>query len=226
MAADGIEECRLTCGGQGYSVLSGLPQLLASYVQNCTWEGDNNVMCLQMARFLVKQMHAALSGPRAPAGQCAYFAATTRRGTGGRAAEAGPAGPALRLLEEASVSRSKIALQRLQRAPGAAPEVDGERWGANGVPLVEAARAHCRVVLAREFWEEVGTARAGGVGAENAKALGQMAELFTLEMVRESLPTLLADGALSGQAAGEMQERQVSCLIRYGKGRGRFRRGR
>lgn len=46
--ADGIEAARRACGGHGYSVLSGLPTLFASYVQNVTWEGDNNVLLLQV----------------------------------------------------------------------------------------------------------------------------------------------------------------------------------
>ena len=29
-------------------MLSGLPTLFASYVQNATWEGDNNVLYLQV----------------------------------------------------------------------------------------------------------------------------------------------------------------------------------
>ena len=49
-AADGIEQCRRGCGGHGFSALSGLPNLFASYVQNVTWEGDNNVLCLQVGR--------------------------------------------------------------------------------------------------------------------------------------------------------------------------------
>jgi acyl-CoA oxidase len=48
VAADGIEVARRTCGGHGYSALSGLPRLFASYVQNVTWEGDNNVLYLQV----------------------------------------------------------------------------------------------------------------------------------------------------------------------------------
>lgn len=40
--------CRRTCGGHGYSKLSGLPTLFQNYVQNVTWEGDNNVLCLQV----------------------------------------------------------------------------------------------------------------------------------------------------------------------------------
>ncbi|EFJ46884.1 hypothetical protein VOLCADRAFT_92640 [Volvox carteri f. nagariensis] len=54
ITADGIEECRRTCGGHGYSKLSGLPTLFQNYVQNVTWEGDNNVLCLQTARYLLK----------------------------------------------------------------------------------------------------------------------------------------------------------------------------
>ena len=47
IASDGMEACRRACGGHGYSQLSGLPSILQSYVQNVTWEGDNNVMLLQ-----------------------------------------------------------------------------------------------------------------------------------------------------------------------------------
>lgn len=48
LTSDGCEACRRTCGGHGYSLLSGLPTIFTNYVQNVTWEGDNNVMCLQV----------------------------------------------------------------------------------------------------------------------------------------------------------------------------------
>ncbi len=48
IATDGCETCRRACGGHGFSVLSGLPTLFSSYAQNVTWEGDNNVLCLQV----------------------------------------------------------------------------------------------------------------------------------------------------------------------------------
>lgn len=129
MAADGIEECRRTCGGQGFSVLSGLPQLLASYVQNCTWEGDNNVMCLQMSRFLVKQMHSHLSRPgEAVTGQCAYFA---DRSPPPPAPDAGVPG-LLRMLQVAAAALAKKSLAMVQPTPGAGePSLPGRR-GAGG----------------------------------------------------------------------------------------------
>ena len=43
-----MESARRACGGHGYSLLSGLPTTFTHYVQNVTWEGDNNVMLLQV----------------------------------------------------------------------------------------------------------------------------------------------------------------------------------
>ena len=44
-----MEAARRACGGHGYSLLSGLPTMFTHYVQNVTWEGDNNVMLLQVS---------------------------------------------------------------------------------------------------------------------------------------------------------------------------------
>ena len=52
IASDGMEAARRACGGHGYSLLSGLPTTFTHYVQNVTWEGDNNVMLLQAQRLL------------------------------------------------------------------------------------------------------------------------------------------------------------------------------
>lgn len=49
--AIGIEQCRMACGGHGYSDASGLPQLYGIAVGGCTYEGDNIVLLLQTARY-------------------------------------------------------------------------------------------------------------------------------------------------------------------------------
>ena len=54
VAADGIEECRKCCGGNGYLVASGIPTLLSDYLPSCTYEGDNMVLHQQVARVLIK----------------------------------------------------------------------------------------------------------------------------------------------------------------------------
>ncbi|PWA86570.1 acyl-CoA oxidase 1 [Artemisia annua] len=69
--ADGIEECRKLCGGHGYLVSSGLPELFAVYIPACTYEGDNVVLMLQVARFLVKTVSEL--GHKKPVGTTAYM---------------------------------------------------------------------------------------------------------------------------------------------------------
>jgi hypothetical protein len=45
---------RLCCGGHGYSMSSGLPQIIQETDGGCTYEGDNVVLLLQTARYLLK----------------------------------------------------------------------------------------------------------------------------------------------------------------------------
>nr|CAB3219771.1 peroxisomal acyl-coenzyme A oxidase 2 [Phallusia mammillata] len=51
---EGVEVCRRACGGHGYSQASGLPFLLCKITPSCTYEGENTVLYLQTARYLVK----------------------------------------------------------------------------------------------------------------------------------------------------------------------------
>ncbi|KAG5359342.1 Acyl-coenzyme A oxidase 3 [Yarrowia sp. C11] len=49
-----IDQCRQACGGHGYSGYNGFGQAYADWVVQCTWEGDNNVLCLSMGRGLIQ----------------------------------------------------------------------------------------------------------------------------------------------------------------------------
>ena len=63
VASRGIETCRLACGGHGFSKFSGLPDLFVDYVPACTYEGENVVMYLQCARYLLKKKAEAKAPP-------------------------------------------------------------------------------------------------------------------------------------------------------------------
>ncbi len=45
---------RQCCGGHGYSLASGIPQVIQEADAGSTYEGDNVVMLLQTARYLLK----------------------------------------------------------------------------------------------------------------------------------------------------------------------------
>ena len=54
IAADGTEDARRLCGGHGFASISGLPELVSMVFPATTFEGENYVMYLQTARYLIK----------------------------------------------------------------------------------------------------------------------------------------------------------------------------
>jgi len=72
MAAEGIAECRQRCGGMGFLRASGLPDLYAASVPACTYEGDNNVLIQQLARYLLKAITSVAEG-KTLTGNAAYL---------------------------------------------------------------------------------------------------------------------------------------------------------
>ncbi|KAJ8020853.1 Peroxisomal acyl-coenzyme A oxidase 1 [Holothuria leucospilota] len=60
----GLEVLRMACGGHGFSSASAFPEIYGSFSPACTYEGENTVMLLQTARFLVKTVRQALKGAK------------------------------------------------------------------------------------------------------------------------------------------------------------------
>ena len=54
MAALGMEQARFACGGHGFSQASGLPGIYTNSIPGNTVEGENSVLFLQTARYLMK----------------------------------------------------------------------------------------------------------------------------------------------------------------------------
>lgn len=57
-AGDGAETARKACGGHGYLMMSGLPEIVNSTTACCTFEGENTVMWKQVANYLMKGVAA------------------------------------------------------------------------------------------------------------------------------------------------------------------------
>ena len=47
----GSDQCRLSCGGHGYSLASGLPQIYGAMAAPATAEGEATILLLQTARY-------------------------------------------------------------------------------------------------------------------------------------------------------------------------------
>lgn len=54
IAADGLEDCRKSCGGHGFLSSSGFTELITTFLQNPTVEGDNAMLPTQVVKILLK----------------------------------------------------------------------------------------------------------------------------------------------------------------------------
>jgi acyl-CoA oxidase len=218
VTAGGIETCRRTCGGQGFSVLSGLPTLFASYVQNVTWEGDNNVMYLQTARFIVK---ALLTGSQdaAGSGSAAYlshaFEEAASRCRVARSEEWRDPESALAGLRHVAARLALLAMESLRMAGGGKPSVEGAPWNATTVDLIRAARAHCCLNLHQTFVEGVNAA-AENVSSDVLCVLRDVAALHGVSLLDEVASDLLEGNHASGQQTAWLREqkRQLTRQLR------------
>ncbi|CAI2348372.1 unnamed protein product [Caenorhabditis sp. 36 PRJEB53466] len=61
-SSQAIDQARQACGGHGYSDASYLPTLYTASVGACTYEGENVVMLLQLAKYLMKAATQAEEG--------------------------------------------------------------------------------------------------------------------------------------------------------------------
>ena len=60
----GIQECRESSGGHGFSAYSGYKRLKNSVDVMITWEGDNNVLIQQTGKFILKQIQNIFKGAK------------------------------------------------------------------------------------------------------------------------------------------------------------------
>ncbi|CAD8212955.1 unnamed protein product [Paramecium pentaurelia] len=60
---DTAEWCRLSCGGHGFAHYSGIPAIYFDTAPNVTLEGENQVMYLQVARYLLKVLQYVEKNP-------------------------------------------------------------------------------------------------------------------------------------------------------------------
>lgn len=67
-----IEDCRKACGGQGFMLSSGIAELSRAFPEPVTVEGEQVILSLQVARFLIKAVTAVKAGKQV-AGSVAYL---------------------------------------------------------------------------------------------------------------------------------------------------------
>ncbi|KAG8519380.1 Peroxisomal acyl-coenzyme A oxidase 1, partial [Galemys pyrenaicus] len=155
-----IEACRMACGGHGYSHCSGLPNIYVNFTPTCTFEGENTVMMLQTARFLMKSYDQVRSGKlvggmvsylndlpsqRIQPQQVAVWQAMVDISSPDGLTEAYRL-RAARLVEIAAKNLQNEVMRQKSKEVA---------WNLTSVDLVKASEAHCHYVVAKLFAEKL-----------------------------------------------------------------------
>ncbi|KAJ6851121.1 peroxisomal acyl-coenzyme A oxidase 1-like [Iris pallida] len=192
ITADGIEECRKLCGGHGYLCSSGLPELFAVYVPSCTYEGDNVVLLLQVARFLVKTVSRLGSGKK-PLGTTAYMGRVEHlmqcRSDVRKAEDWLNPSAILEAFEARAIRMAVSCAQNIGKA--SSPE---EGFSELSADLVEAAVAHCQLIIVSKFIEKV----QGDVDGQGVKEQLQiLCNIYALSLLHKHLGDFLSTSCIT-----------------------------
>uniref|UniRef100_A0A8D0DV59 Acyl-coenzyme A oxidase n=1 Tax=Salvator merianae TaxID=96440 RepID=A0A8D0DV59_SALMN len=204
----GVEVCRRACGGHGYSLLSGLPTLYNRLVASCTYEGENTVLLLQTARFLIKCIRMAHDGHPLPS-SVAYLSSKTSEKC--KAQEKrdflNPSVyiEAYRHRALRNVRSTAVKLQALIQSGVA----QYEAWNRCSVQLAHAAVDHIHYIVVEKFvhaLEDLETE------AAIQRILKHLCDLFALHGIFSNTGGFVQDGYLSQEQVDMVTESYLDLL--------------
>ncbi|KAI6213949.1 Acyl-coenzyme A oxidase [Aphelenchoides besseyi] len=193
--AQGIEQCRLSCGGHGYSQASGFPEIYAYAVGGATYEGENIVMLLQVARQLVKRVEDIKNGNAKLAEIESYLLqkSSTRSSFRNHTTN-----PSIIVADFEHVARQQIfyvANLYEQLKSHATAET---AWNKCSVELCRASRLHVKTYLIRNFFAHISRFQ----GSSKVKdILLDLGRLYALDQITHAQHHFIKNGYYSNSQA-------------------------
>ncbi|XP_061087345.1 peroxisomal acyl-coenzyme A oxidase 1 isoform X1 [Conger conger] len=211
-ASAGIEVCRMSCGGHGFSHCSALPAIYVNFTPTCTYEGENTVMMLQTARYLVKSYTQASAGQRL-SGMVSYLNQSSTR----LQAQSVSARPTVLDVRDLAslVEAYKLRAARLVGAAARNLQMEMQHskrkedaWNNTSIDLVRASDAHCHYVVVRLFADKLG--EVGDTGVHSV--LNNLALLYALHGITQHSGDFLQAGLLSVPQLSQISQRVKELL--------------
>lgn len=185
-ATQAVQTCRLACGGHGYLNSSGFNDIFGSVTAAQTYEGENTVLFLQTARYLIKAWTHALNGESlTPTVQ--YLKNYTKRNAQKEQWDGSPNG-VLRALQSAAAGKIAIAYKHLEDRKKLMSTEDAVNQ--TSIELASASETHCQAFLLQAAIDVLGSAT-----KELSPALGvvmrDVLELYSADLAIRSIGSLL-----------------------------------
>ena len=203
-ACKDIEVCRQACGGHGFSQSSGIPKIYVSAVVACTGEGENTILYLQVARFLVESVARATRGEILK-GSFGYLndSSDTCRITGEPHLEAMLASFKHRARELVRAVCARLATMVAKGLP------EYEAWNLSSVALVKAAKAHMQMYILENFVHTIDQAEPS---RSVRKVLTDLCLLYGSHHIELSSGDLLVNGFMNSRQLGVILQKKRDLL--------------
>lgn len=185
-ATESVEICRRACGGHGYLSSSGFPDIYGTVTAAQTYEGENTVLFLQTARYLIKAWNEALKGqPLTPTVE--YLRKYVKKGAQRENWDGSPKG-ILRGLQTAAAGKIALAYKHLEERKRfcSAEQATNE----TSIELASAAEVHCQAFLLQSAIEML-VSSAKETSPSFTVVLRDILELYAVDLAIRSLGSLL-----------------------------------
>uniref|UniRef100_A0AAR2JVD6 Acyl-coenzyme A oxidase n=3 Tax=Pygocentrus nattereri TaxID=42514 RepID=A0AAR2JVD6_PYGNA len=208
----GIEVCRMACGGHGYLCCSGLPDIYVTFTPTCTYEGENTVMMLQTARFLVKCYRQAREGQQL-SGTVSYLNEQQRLQP-----QPVSSRPTVVNINDLASLVEAYKLRAAKLVEVAAKSLQGElqrsisqedAWNNSSIELVRASDAHCHYVVVELFAAKLSEISDTAVHS----VLNTLALLYALHGITLNSGDFLQAGLLSVPQLSQITQRIKALLV-------------
>ncbi|KAG6460350.1 hypothetical protein O3G_MSEX011938, partial [Manduca sexta] len=181
-AASMVERCRLACGGHGYMLSSNLHQIYGLATAACTYEGENTVLMLQTARYLVKAWEQITKGQ--PLSLTMSYLKDKSLLKWDNSVDG-----IIKGFQKVAAGKLASTVTNLKKymKSGLSPE---DAWNKTSVQLVAVSEAHCRSVILSTYKAEI-ERTAATLSPPVKNVLNQMVQLHAIYWALEKLGDLL-----------------------------------
>ena len=211
IAVKGIESCRVSCGGHGYSLSSGFPYLYQEACPSLTYEGDNTVLLLQTARYLVKMRQRVSESPSTPLPDNVAYLSDRRAYSRPASLNFASARDQLALYRDMARASVDRAVARLREGEARGCDQFDAR-NAAAVELVQCAEAHTYYVIVKSFIESLEKETVSRMSHDNQRILKRLSDLFSLHYVLTRSGAFIECGVLHSSDLVELRSVILSLL--------------
>jgi len=218
VAADGIEDCRKACGGHGFLASSGLPELLTTYLQNPTVEGDNHMLPQQVVKVLLKVVQAVESNEDlSPFKTCdsnllipslkAMIHGSKREVCSAKSEGDILNIPVLMLALRHRAARLLLETAQQIQSMVMAGKSMAEAWNDALVQMSRVSRSYSILLIMNNMLEGINDEFSGGaLGLSEKAVMEDLCRLFGLYWMERELGDFLEDGYFSATHAGWVRD--------------------